>query len=140
MTAEAIEITGTIAGTETTETTEPVLNGRSAPCRFCDRPGAEGRHRAPGPLGPICPDCLDAGSKLCQDGHERMLGEMKLARLLTAPSVPCEFCGRSERRTLLRRVRPLPRMRCVQGEAVICADCLTRGSQLLAYFFRVRRS
>lgn len=126
MSAEPIEITGTEA-----------INGRSAPCRFCDRPGAEGRHRAPGPLGPICPDCLDAGRQLCQDGQERILAELKLARLVTALSLPCEFCGRSERHTLLRRGRPLPRMRCVQTKAVICADCLARGGQLLALVSRV---
>lgn len=127
MSAEPIEITGT----EAIDTSERLINGRSAPCRFCDRPGAEGHHRAPGPLGPICPECLDAGRNLCQDGQDRILAELKLARLTTAPSVPCEFCGRSQRRTLLRRGRPLPRMRCVQTEAVICADCLARGRQLL---------
>lgn len=135
MTAEPIGITAT----EATETGERLINGRSAPCRFCDRPGAKGRHRAPGPFGPICSDCLDAGRELCQDGQERILAELKLARLITAPSVPCEFCGRGQRRTLLRRGRQLPRMRCVQTEAVICADCLARGGQLLAWVSWVHR-
>ncbi|TVT21376.1 hypothetical protein FNH06_17280 [Amycolatopsis acidiphila] len=122
-----------------TETTQWLVNARTAPCRFCEQPGTEGRYRAPGPLGPICPECLDAGRKLCQDGQERILGDLKLARLVTAPGDPCEFCGRGERRDLLRRSRPLPRMRCVQGEAVICADCLILGGRLLAHVSRARR-
>lgn len=134
MTAEAID---TGMG-NTTETTQWLVNAPSAPCRFCERPGDEGGYRAPGPLGPICPDCLETGGMLCQDGQERYLGELRLARLVTAPGAACEFCGRSERRHFLRR-RPLPRMRCVQGEAVICADCLTLGSRLLAHVSRARR-
>ncbi|TNC23609.1 hypothetical protein FG385_20875 [Amycolatopsis alkalitolerans] len=124
---------------ERTENTEHLVNGRTALCRFCDRPGAKGLHRAPGPLGPICPDCLDTGRALCQDGRERSLRGPKLARLVTAPGVPCEFCGRSRRHGVLRHHRPLPRMRCIPGEAVICADCLARGTQLLARVTRVCR-
>jgi hypothetical protein len=143
MTAEAIDIsqgTGTTERTEGTESTEFLINGRTAQCRFCGRPGAEGVRRAPGPRGPICPGCLDVGTRLCRDGKERFLGELTLARLVTAPGVECEFCGRDERRFLFLRRRPLPRMRCMPGDAVICADCLTRGRELLACVNRVCRS
>ncbi|WP_236792444.1 hypothetical protein [Amycolatopsis sp. GM8] len=143
MSAEAIQITEftdvtgitetakTTETAETAETTELLLNTRTALCRFCDRPGAEGLHRAPGPFGPICPDCLDAGRELCRDGRERVLG-VNLARLVTAPGIRCEFCDRDERHALLWHARPLPRMRRLPGESVICADCLARGAQLLA--------
>lgn len=126
MSAEAIEIT---SSTETG--TEILLNARTALCRFCDSPGAEGWHRAPGPRGPICPRCLHAGRELCRDGRERILG-MNLARLVTAPGIPCEFCDRDERHTRLHHTRPLPRMLREPGQAVICADCIARGAQLLA--------
>ncbi|GHF34173.1 hypothetical protein FHX82_005379 [Amycolatopsis bartoniae] len=145
MTAEAIDIsqrTGTIghaAPPEPAESTEYLVNGRTAPCRFCGRTGTDGVRRAPGPRGPICPDCLHVGTWLCRDGQERFLGELNLARLVTAPGLECEFCGRDERRTLFLRRRPLPRMRCLPGDAVICADCLARGQQLLACVSRVRR-
>ncbi|GAA4659935.1 MULTISPECIES: hypothetical protein [Amycolatopsis] len=142
MTAETIDltrVTETVEPGERAESTEYLVNGRTAPCRFCGRPGAEGLHRAPGPRGPVCPDCLEVGSLLCQDGQERFLGELNLARLVTAPGVPCEFCDRDSRRALPWRRRPLPRMRCVPGDAVICADCLARGRQLLACVSRVSR-
>ncbi|MTD56473.1 hypothetical protein GKO32_21205 [Amycolatopsis sp. RM579] len=109
-----------------------MVNARTALCRFCDRPGAKGRYRAPGPVGPICRECLDAGRDLCRDGKERLLGGLNLARLVTAPGIPCEFCDRDERRPWLRHAQPLPRMRRVPGDSVICADCLDRGEQLLA--------
>lgn len=134
MTAEAIDRVGAID----TETTEWLVNARTAPCRFCGRPGAKGHYRAPGPRGPICRDCLAAGSKLCRDGRDQVLGELKLVLLVTGTGDPCEFCGRRERRHFLRH-RPLPRMRCVQGEAVICVDCLALGGRLLAHVSRAHR-
>lgn len=129
MTAEPIDIT---------DTTEVFVNGHNALCRFCSRPPVRGEYRAPGPRGPICPDCLHAGVLVCDDGRERELGDVRLAQLPEADTTACEFCGRSERRAFLRRRRALPRMRSAGGDAVICADCLDLGGRLLDHVIRVR--
>jgi hypothetical protein len=98
-----------------------------------------GQHRVPGPSGPICTDCLEAGLMLVRDGRERRsLGGTGLARLTSAADDACEFCGRRERRTFLGRHRSLPRMRNMQAGAVICGDCLNRGGELINHVLRQR--
>src|SRR6187399_2399451 len=101
-----------------------------SPCRFCGRLPGPGQHRAPGPRGPICADCLETGLFLVRDGQERVSrGGTVLA--LAPVTVACEFCGRIERRTFFGRRRPLARMTCAERGSVICADCLNRGGDLL---------
>jgi hypothetical protein len=116
-------------------------DARSALCRFCDRPPRPGQYRAPGPHGPICTDCLEAGLLLVHDGQARLSrGGTGLACLRSANAAACEFCGRSERRTFLGFRRSLPRMTCAQVGAVICADCLNRGGELINQAVRQRTS
>ncbi|KAA9166364.1 hypothetical protein FPZ12_002030 [Amycolatopsis acidicola] len=118
---------------------ERACNGRGAACRFCGRKSGPGEHRAPGPLGPICPSCLEAGLALVRDGRERRSrGGTSLVRVVSAGSDACEFCDRSVRRSFFGRHRPLPRMSCTQGHAVICRDCLDRGGELLNHVLRQR--
>lgn len=126
MTAEPMDIT---------ETTEVFVNGHKKVCRFCGRPAVRGEYRAPGPRGPICPDCLHAGALVCRDGQERFLGEV---RLVATSSSECEFCGRDGRRRGLGRRRALPRVRPADGDAVICVDCLTTGTRLLQHVLQMR--
>ena len=76
---------------------------------------------------------------LVRDGRERRsLGGTGLARLTAVTEDACEFCGRRERRSFLGFHRTLPRMSCAQENAVICADCLNRGGELINKFLRQR--
>ncbi|HVV07683.1 hypothetical protein [Amycolatopsis sp.] len=114
-------------------------NGQGAACRFCGRAPTPGEYRAPGPLGPICPSCLEAGLALVRDGRERRSrGGTVLVRVITPEDDACEFCERSVRRGFFGRHRPLPRMSCTQAHAVICRDCLDRGGELLNHVLRQR--
>ncbi|HJQ48033.1 MAG TPA: hypothetical protein VJ870_17195 [Amycolatopsis sp.] len=119
--------------------TSEQINGRGAVCRFCGRPPRPGQHRAPGPQGPICTDCLEAGLVLVRDGRERRsLGGTGLARVTSITDDACEFCGRRDRRNFLGFHRPLARMSCAQAHATICADCLNRGGELINKYLRQR--
>lgn len=101
-------------------------------CRFCDVPPAAGERRVPGPAGPICARCVEAGLGLVRDGHARVSrGGTDLERMRSAEDAPCEFCDRIDRRTFLGFHRALPRMHCPQTDAVICDDCLDRSGNLL---------
>lgn len=74
-----------------------------------------------------------------RDGRERRsLGGTGLARLTAVSDDACEFCGRRERRSFLGFHRRLARMSCPQAQAVICADCLNRGGELINKFLRQR--
>lgn len=115
------------------------MTHNQSPCRFCDRAPEPGQHRAPGPRGPICIDCLEAGLRLVRDGHERVSrGGTALALMISPAQAACEFCGRGERRTFFGFRRPLARMSCAEHGAVICADCLNRGGDLLNRVSRER--
>jgi hypothetical protein len=115
------------------------MTNNQSPCRFCDRLPEPGQHRAPGPRGPICADCLEEGLMLVRDGQERISrGGTGLALAASATGQACEFCGRSERRTFFGFRRPLARMSCRQRGSVICADCLNRGGDLLNRVSRER--
>ena len=108
-------------------------------CRFCDRLPERGLHRAPGPRGPICADCLETGLVLVRDARERVSrGGTGLSLLVSAEAKACEFCCRSERRTFFGFRRPLSRMTCAEQGSVICADCLNRGGDLLNRVSRER--
>jgi hypothetical protein len=105
---------------------------RSVRCRFCYRMAAPGLHRAPGPEGPICADCVETGLALVRDGEERASrGGTALARLAPDAENPCEFCDRGVRYSFLGFRRPLARMICRQSGAVICVDCLDRSGDLI---------
>jgi hypothetical protein len=108
-----------------------------SPCRFCGRLPEPGQHRAPGPRGPICADCLEDGLLLVRDGRER-ISHGGTALALAPAARACEFCDRTERRTFLGRRRPLMRMGCAERGSVICADCLERGGDLLNRISRER--
>lgn len=98
-------------------------------CRFCGRLPVQGLPRAPGPVGPICADCLTAGLTLIRRGPT---GEpAALAALASSSEVVCEYCGRWERRTFLGRHKSLKRLTGGAEHAVICADCLDRGGDLI---------
>ncbi|GLY66567.1 hypothetical protein [Amycolatopsis taiwanensis] len=115
------------------------MRTNQSPCRFCDRPPRPGQYRAPGPRGPICVDCLEAGLQLVHDGQARVsLGGTHLALAASPGEQACEFCGRSERRSFLGLRRALARMSCPQRGSVICADCLDRGGDLLNRVARER--
>jgi hypothetical protein len=116
-------------------------SGRATLCRFCGRPPLPGQYRAPGPHGPICTDCLEAGLLLVHDGQaRRSRGGTGLALLRSTTAEACEFCGRRERRSFFGFRRPLARMSCAQEGAVICADCLNRGGELINQALRQRTS
>lgn len=117
------------------------VDARLARCRFCGRRPAPGEFRAPGPHGPICPDCLEAGLLLVRDRQpRRSLGGSALRFSSDPAGQACEFCGRRERRTFLGLHRPLRRMNTSEGDAVICADCLDRGGELINQAVRQRSS
>jgi len=99
-------------------------------CRFCDTPPTAGERRAPGPEGPICVRCVEAGLGVVHDGRARTSRGAELERL-TTPEPPCEFCDRTGRRSFLGFHRALPRMRSAHTGAVICDDCLDRSGTLL---------
>ena len=107
-------------------------NGAGGPCRFCGRAPAPGQLRAPGPVGPICADCLTAGLKLTRDRDEQVSsGGTALVEIHAITGNVCEYCGRRERRTFLGGHRPLSRMHCAQSDATICVDCLNQGGDLI---------
>lgn len=107
-------------------------NGAGGPCRFCGRLPRPGEPRVPGPAGPICVGCVQAGLRVMGDGAERPNEVGEVLAAVSAPQAPvCEFCGRRERRTFLGFRRPLPRVRCVARDAVICGDCLDRAGDAL---------
>jgi len=110
---------------------------RTAPCRFCGRRPGSGQRRMPGPVGPICVDCVQLGLWLVSDGQERSSeGGTALVRISALTASVCEYCGRRERRTFLGFRRPLTRMRCVQSDAVICVDCLDNAGELINRSYR----
>jgi hypothetical protein len=116
-------------------------DARAAVCRFCGQPPRPGQYRAPGPQGPICTDCLEAGLMLVRDGQTRLSrGGTGLAYVRSATADACEFCGRRERRTFLGFRRSLPRMSCAQVGGIICADCLNHGGELINQAVRQRTS
>lgn len=107
-------------------------NGAGKACRFCGRLPVRGQVRAPGPVGPICADCLSAGLKLTRDhGAQTSSGGTDLVEIHAITANVCEYCGRRERRTFLGGHRPLSRMHCAQFDATICVDCLNQGGDLL---------
>ncbi|WP_199432900.1 hypothetical protein [Qaidamihabitans albus] len=112
--------------------TNGAASRHTARCRFCGRPPAPGQHRLPGPLGPICMECVQAGLYLVGDGEERVShGGTDLVRVQSSAETVCEFCGRGQRHSFLGVRRSLRRMRCRQLGSVICVDCLDRGGDLL---------
>ncbi|TNC20091.1 hypothetical protein FG385_31675 [Amycolatopsis alkalitolerans] len=117
----------------------PISDRRAAPCRFCGRSPAPGEHRLPGPAGPVCADCVEAGLALVRDGRARpSLGGTPLLAAERGSDLACEFCGRRERRTFFGFRRPLARMIGGPGNAVICADCLDRAGDVLNRALRQR--
>lgn len=91
----------------------------------------------PGPAGPICTDCVQAGLRLVHDGVLRTSeGGSVLAPVRSLAAYVCEYCGRREHRTFLGFRRPLARMSCEQFGAVICVDCLDRAGDLLNSAYR----
>ncbi|SDW39303.1 ClpX C4-type zinc finger [Amycolatopsis xylanica] len=106
-----------------------VTTGR---CRFCGREESAGQHRAPGPKGPICPSCVEAGLALVRDGEARSsAGGTTLLRLTPDAEAACDQCGRWERLTFLGFRRPLVRMSCEELGSVICAACLDAAGDLI---------
>ncbi|WP_328454658.1 MULTISPECIES: hypothetical protein [unclassified Amycolatopsis] len=104
----------------------------TAPCRFCGRPPRPRDHRVPGPSGPICVDCVQAGLWVIRDGGERPNEAGETLEAVSSPQAPvCEFCSRRERRTFLGFRRPLVRVRCAPRDAVICGDCLDHAGDAL---------
>ncbi|MDQ0381725.1 hypothetical protein [Amycolatopsis thermophila] len=100
-------------------------------CRFCDTQPAAGERRVPGPNGPICARCVEAGLGLVRDGHARTShGGTDLERV-RAGGAPCEFCDRTDRTGFFGFRRTLPRMHCPQTDATICDDCLDHSGNLL---------
>lgn len=109
-----------------------VAGGLVAPCRFCGRRPAPREHRIPGPIGPVCADCVEAGLAVVRDGRARVSrGGTGLRVEAPHSGVLCEFCGRDERRTFFGFRRALGRMSCLENGAVICADCLDHGADLI---------
>lgn len=109
-----------------------VTTGR---CRFCGRDA--GRRRAPGPKGPICQDCVEAGLAIIADGEARgSAGGTTLLRLLPDAEDTCDHCDRRERLTFLGFRRPLARMSCAELESVICADCLDKAGDVINKSYR----
>ncbi len=91
----------------------------------------------PGPDGPICASCIAAGLKLVHDGQARpSRGETVLVRVTSRDDEACEFCERRERYTFLGFRRSLARMKCPELGAVICADCLDHGGDLINKAYR----
>lgn len=116
--------------------TTPVLASRSGrrpqACRFCGRAPGRGQHRVPGPVGAICSDCVEAGLYLTMRGRTRPGDrDITVTRLARDDHERCEFCQRASRRNLLGLRRELCRVVCPETGAVICADCLDIGGDLL---------
>lgn len=106
-------------------------------CRFCGSPRAPRQHRAPGPQGPICTDCLEIGLRLVHDGRPYPDATAPLfVRIRSAQEPSCEFCGRAQRRSFLGLHRPLARMSCPRTGSVVCEDCLDQAGDLLNHTLR----
>lgn len=101
-------------------------------CRFCGQARSRAKHRVPGPAGPICADCIEAGLHVVAHGepgpgHE----ESSLVLRGSGTDTACEFCERSHRYTFLGRRKGLTRVVFPVNGAVICHDCLDRSGDLL---------
>ena len=113
---------------------EPVSRSGSRPgaCRFCGQAPTRCQHRVPGPRGPICAECVEAGLYLTMRGRTRPSDRaITVDRLARGDHERCEFCRRWCRGSFLGIHRKLCRVICPNTGAVICADCLDTGGELL---------
>ncbi|MBA0128199.1 hypothetical protein H0B56_21860 [Haloechinothrix sp. YIM 98757] len=102
-------------------------------CQLCARAESARQHRAPGPSGPICASCIEAGLHAVSSGADEGAADDALpVRLGRHDTTACESCERSSRDSFLGfRRRSLARVTFPRSGTVLCAECLDSSGDLI---------